>query len=48
VASAVVAIPIAAPLTGVTEFLILDGVDQFPLLAIGMAPSALGRIHRPR
>ena len=28
-------------LVGVTEFLILDGVDQFPLLAIGMAPSVL-------
>ena len=33
--------PIAALLAGVTEFLILDGVDQFPLLAIGMAPSVL-------
>jgi uncharacterized membrane protein YccC len=41
-ASAVIAIPIAALLAGVTEFLILDGVDQFPLLAIGMAPSVLG------
>jgi uncharacterized membrane protein YccC len=40
-AGAVVAIPIAALLAGVTEFLILDGVDQFPLLAIGMAPSVL-------
>jgi len=42
VAAAVVAIPIAALLAGVTEFLILDGVDQFPLLAIGMAPTVLG------
>jgi uncharacterized membrane protein YccC len=42
VASAVVAIPIAALLAGVTQFLILDGVDQFPLLAIGMAPTVLG------
>jgi uncharacterized membrane protein YccC len=33
--------PIAALLAGVTEFLILDGVDQFPLLAIGMAPSVI-------
>src|ERR1700731_1035015 len=33
--------PIAVLLAGVTEFLILDGVDQFPLLAIGMAPSVL-------
>jgi uncharacterized membrane protein YccC len=40
-ASAAVAIPIAALLAGVTEFLILDGVDQFPLLAIAMAPSVL-------
>ena len=40
-AGAVVAVPIAALLAGVTEFLILDGVDQFPLLAIGMAPSVL-------
>ena len=40
-ANAVIAMPIAALLAGVTEFLILDGVDQFPLLAIGMAPSVL-------
>jgi uncharacterized membrane protein YccC len=39
--SAVIAIPIAALLAGVTEFVILDGVDQFPLLAIGMAPTVL-------
>jgi hypothetical protein len=39
--AAVIALPIAALLAGVTEFLILDGVDQFPLLAIGMAPSVL-------
>src|ERR1700676_890540 len=38
---AVIAMPIAALLAGVTEFLMLDGVDQFPLLAIGMAPSVL-------
>jgi hypothetical protein len=42
VAAAVVAIPIAALLAGVTEFIFLDGVDQFPLLAIGMAPCVLG------
>ena len=42
VAAAVVAIPIAALLAGVTEFMFLDGVDQFPLLAIGMAPCVLG------
>jgi hypothetical protein len=33
--------PIAALLAGMTEFLILDGVDDFPLLAIGMAPVVL-------
>jgi uncharacterized membrane protein YccC len=37
-ATAVVGVPLAAMLAGVTEFLILDGVDEFPLLAIGMAP----------
>jgi uncharacterized membrane protein YccC len=40
-ANIVIAMPIAALLAGVTEFLILDGVDQFPLLAIGMAPVVL-------
>ena len=40
-ASTVIAMPIATLLAGVTEFLILDGVDQFPLLAIGMAPVVL-------
>src|SRR5712675_600992 len=40
-AEVVIAMPIAAVLAGVTEFLILDGVDQFPLLAIGMAPVVL-------
>ena len=40
-AAAVIAMPIAVLLAGVTEFLILDGVDQFPLLAIGMAPVVL-------
>ena len=39
--SAVIAMVTAALLAGVTEFLILDGVDQFPLLAIAMAPSVL-------
>jgi uncharacterized membrane protein YccC len=41
-AAAILAIPIAALLAGVTEYLILDGVDQFPLLAIGMAPAVVG------
>lgn len=40
--NAVIAMPIAALLAGVTEFMLLDGVDQFPLLAIGMAPTVLG------
>jgi uncharacterized membrane protein YidH (DUF202 family) len=40
-ANIVIAMPIAALLAGATEFLILDGVDQFPLLAIGMAPVVL-------
>jgi uncharacterized membrane protein YccC len=39
--AAIIAMPIAALLAGVTEFLILDGVDQFPLLAIGIAPSVI-------
>jgi uncharacterized membrane protein YccC len=41
VVGAVIAVPIAVLLAGATEFLILDGVDQFPLLAISMAPSVL-------
>jgi uncharacterized membrane protein YccC len=44
--AAVIAMPIAALLAGVTEFLILDGVDEFPLLAIGMAPSVLAAALR--
>jgi uncharacterized membrane protein YccC len=40
-ANILVVMPIAVLLAGVTEFLILDGVDQFPLLAIGMAPTVL-------
>jgi len=37
-ASNIIAIPLSVLLAGATKFLILDGVDQFPLLAIGMAP----------
>lgn len=37
--SALVALPLAVVATGVTEFLVLDGVDQFPLLALGMGPT---------
>jgi uncharacterized membrane protein YccC len=40
-AAIIIAMPIAALLAGVTEFLILDGVDEFPLLAIGMTPVVL-------
>ncbi len=35
---AMIAVPCAAVAAGITEFLILDGADAFPLLAIGMAP----------
>jgi uncharacterized membrane protein YccC len=34
--------PIAAALTGILEFIILNGADAFPLLAIGMAPFTIG------
>src|SRR5262249_43199060 len=35
---ALVAAPIAGFLAGLLEFVVLDGVDAFPLLAIGLAP----------
>ena len=35
---AMIAMPLAVAAAGITEFIILDGVDKFPLLAIGMAP----------
>lgn len=34
--------PIAVVLTGILEFVILNGADAFPLLAIGMAPFTIG------
>jgi uncharacterized membrane protein YccC len=34
--------PIAALLTGILEFIILNGADAFPLLAIAMAPFTIG------
>jgi len=34
--------PIAAILTGILEFVILNGADAFPLLAIAMAPFTVG------
>jgi hypothetical protein len=37
-----IASPIAVALAGVFEFLILDGVSDFPLLAIGLAPFVVG------
>ncbi|RXH02764.1 FUSC family protein [Bradyrhizobium vignae] len=37
-----VATPIAIALTGMLEFFILDGADDFPLLAIGLAPFVIG------
>ncbi|WP_420737742.1 FUSC family protein [Bradyrhizobium japonicum] len=39
---ALVAVPIATVLTGVLEFVILDGADVFPLLAIGLGPVVVG------
>jgi hypothetical protein len=39
---ALIAMPIAVVLAGVLEFLILDGADQFPLLALGLAPFVIG------
>ncbi|MBV8577598.1 MAG: FUSC family protein [Acetobacteraceae bacterium] len=37
-----VGMPIAAVLTGILEFVILNGADAFPLLAIAMAPFTIG------
>jgi uncharacterized membrane protein YccC len=34
--------PIAAVLAGILEFIILDGADAFPVLAIGLAPFTVG------
>ncbi|MDA9492377.1 FUSC family protein [Bradyrhizobium sp. CCBAU 11361] len=39
---AVVAAPITAVLTGILEFVILDGADAFPMLAIGLGPLVVG------
>ncbi|WP_063621785.1 FUSC family protein [Bradyrhizobium sp. Ec3.3] len=41
-AVALVAAPIAIVLTGILEFIILNGADAFPLLAIGLAPFVIG------
>jgi hypothetical protein len=40
--AAFVAAPIAAVLAGTLEFLILDGVTEFPLLALALAPFVIG------
>lgn len=39
---ALIASPIAVALAGAFEFLVLDGVSDFPLLAIGLAPFVVG------
>lgn len=39
---AVMTIPFACLIAGVVEFVILDGADAFPLLAIALAPVAIG------
>jgi uncharacterized membrane protein YccC len=42
--AAFIAAPIAAVLAGTLEFLILDGVTEFPLLALALAPFVIGAI----
>jgi uncharacterized membrane protein YccC len=39
---ALVGAPVAAVIVGVIEFLILDGVNQFELLALSLAPATIG------
>lgn len=39
---AIVAAPIASLMAGILEFVVLDGVTAFPLLAIGLAPFMIG------
>lgn len=39
---ALIAAPLAALAAGITEFVLLDGADQFPLLALAMAPTIIG------
>jgi uncharacterized membrane protein YccC len=39
---ALIATPIAAAVAGILEFLVLDGVAQFPLLALALAPVVIG------
>jgi uncharacterized membrane protein YccC len=40
--AALIAMPTAFVLALITNFLILDGADDFPLLALGMAPAIIG------
>src|SRR6516162_4219482 len=40
--NALIAAPIAAVLAGILEFLFLDGVTEFPLLALALAPFMIG------
>jgi uncharacterized membrane protein YccC len=40
--AALIAAPIAAVLAGTLQFLILDGVTEFPLLALALAPFVIG------
>jgi hypothetical protein len=42
--NALIAAPIAAALVGILEFLILDGVTEFPLLALALAPFMIGAV----
>ena len=39
---ALIAMPIVVAAAGVTEFLVLDGVDAFPLLVLAMGPTVIG------
>ncbi|MBZ9894568.1 MULTISPECIES: FUSC family protein [unclassified Mesorhizobium] len=41
-ALALMAAPVGGVLAGLLEFVVLDGVDAFPLLAIGLAPLIIG------
>jgi uncharacterized membrane protein YccC len=40
--AALIAMPTAFALAGIIDFLILDGADAFPSLALGMAPAIIG------
>lgn len=40
--TALIAMPVAVVIAGILEFLVLDGVTQFPLLALALAPVVIG------